>query len=129
MTIPYDTNYDPAAPVLSAALSSVVRQRPQVRFSALIDTGADMTAVPHTAINRLRLYAVGQIEVEGIHAQVAMVDIYTVRLSITDLLVREIEVVPTELPFVILGRDWLEPYCLLLNGPENSFQLSETPLL
>lgn len=129
MTIPYDAQYDPAAPVLTATLSGVVRQRPQVRFSALIDTGADMTAIPHTAVKRLRLYAVGQIEVEGIHAQVETVDIYTVRLSIANLPVREIEVVPTEQPFVILGRDWLAPYYLLLNGPENSFQLSETPLL
>ena len=71
----------------------------------------------------------GRIEVEGIHARVATVDIYTVRLAIADLPVREMEVVPTEQPFVILGRDWLESYYLLLNGPERTFLLSDTPLL
>lgn len=129
MTIPYDEQYDPAAPVLSATLSGMVRQRPLTRFSALIDTGSDMTAIPVSAVKRLRLYAVAQIAVEGIHAQAEMVDIYMVRLSIANLPAREMEVVPTEQPFVLLGRDWLESYYLFLNGPENNFLLSDTPLL
>lgn len=129
MTIPYDSNYDPAALILPAALSGVVRRRPQVRLTALIDTGADLTAIPDTAVKRLRLYSVGQMEVEDVHARVKTVDIYTARLSIADLPVREMEVVPTEQPFVILGRDWLENFYLLLNGPEKTFLLSATPLI
>jgi predicted aspartyl protease len=129
MTTPYDTNYDPAALILPAVLTGVVRRRPRVRLSALIETGADLTAVPDTTIKRLRLYAVGRIEVEDVHARVETVDMYTVRLSIGDLPVREMEVVPTEQPFVALGRDWLEKYYLLLNGPEQTFLLSDTPLL
>ena len=56
------------------------------------------------------------------------VNIYTVRLVIADLPVQEIEVVPTQQPFVMLGRDWLEHYYLLLNGPERTFLLSDKPL-
>lgn len=121
MTIPYDSNYEPAAPILSVTLSSVVRSRPRVRLSALIDTGADITAVPNTAVKRLRLYSVGRMEVEDVHARVETVDIYTVQLSIADQPVREMEVVQTEQPFVILGRDWLENQYLLMNGPEQKF--------
>jgi predicted aspartyl protease len=129
MTIPYDARYDPAAIILPAVLSGVVRNRPKLRLSALIDTGADLTAVPATAVSQLHLYAVGRMAVEDIHARVETVDIYTVRLSIADLPVREMEVLSTEHPFVILGRDWLEDYYLLLNGPEKTFVLSETPLI
>ena len=129
MTIPYDVSYEPSALVIPAVLAGVVRSRPQVRLSALIDTGSDITAVPETAVTRLRLYAVGRIEVEGVHAHVETVEIYTVQLSIADLRIREMEVIPTKQPFVILGRDWLETYYLLLNGPEQTFLLSETPLL
>lgn len=129
MTIPYDVSYEPSALVLPAVLTGVVRRRPQVHLSALIDTGSDITAVPETAVKRLRLYAVGRIEVEGVHAHVEAVEIYTVQLSIADLRIREMEVIPTKQPFVILGRDWLETYYLLLNGPEQTFLLSETPLL
>jgi predicted aspartyl protease len=129
MTIPYDSNYDPAALILPTVLSGVVRHRPQVHLSALIDTGADMTAVPDTAVKRLRLYAVGQMEIEDIYARVEKVDIYTIRLAVAGLPVQEMEVVPTQQPFVILGRDWLEHYYLLLNGPERTFLLSDRPLL
>jgi predicted aspartyl protease len=128
MTIPYDANHDPAALVLSADLMSVVRRQPRVTVPALIDTGADVTAIPVTAVRRLRLYAVGRIEVEDIHARVETVELYTVQLAITDLPVREMEVVSTEQPFIILGRDWLESYYLLLNGPEQTFLLSALPL-
>jgi predicted aspartyl protease len=129
MTLPYDASYDPPALIVPAVLSGVVRNRPKVQLPALIDTGAELTAVPNSAVNRLRLYAVDRIEVEDIHARVETVDIYTVRITVTDMPVREMEVVPTNQPFVILGRDWLEDYYLLLNGPDHSFLLSNTPLV
>ena len=128
MTIPYDASYDPAALILPAVLSGVVRNRPQVQLPALIDTGAELTAIPNSAVTRLNLYAIGRIEVEDIHARVETVDMFMVRMTISDLAVREIEVVPTNQPFVILGRDWLEDYYLYLNGPEQTFLLSDVPL-
>lgn len=39
------------------------------------------------------------------------------------------EVVQTGQPFVSLGRDWLESYYLMLNGPEKTLVLSDTPLI
>jgi predicted aspartyl protease len=128
MTISYDFNHDPPAPVLVAVLTGMVHRRPQVRLPALIDTGSDLTAIPHTVVKRLHLYAVARIKVEGIDAYVTSTEIYTVRLAITGQPVREMEVVQTEQPFVILGRDWLEHYYLLLNGPERNFLLSDRPL-
>jgi hypothetical protein len=38
------------------------------------------------------------------------------------------EVVLTPYPFVILGRDWLQGYYVLLDGPGQQFQLSRDPL-
>lgn len=129
MTIPYDDNFDPPALVLPAVLSSVVRSRPQVQFPALIDTGAEITAVPTPAIQRLDLYAVGRIDVEDVHARIETVNIYIVRITVGDTLAREIEVVPTEHPFIILGRDWLADFHLYLNGPEEVFLISDSPVL
>ena len=61
MTIPYDANYDPAALILPAVLYGVVRRRPQISLPALIDTGADLTAVPDLAVKRLRLYSFSRV--------------------------------------------------------------------
>ena len=41
---------------------------------------------------------------------------------------KKMEVVRTPYPFVILGRDWLEGYYMLLDGPGQRFQLSREPL-
>ena len=129
MTVRYDVNFDPPAPMLSAILTSVVRRRPRMRLADLIDTGADMTAIPNTVVKRLRLYAVGRIEIEGVHARVQTVDIYTVQMVVAGQPPLEMEVVQTELPFVILGRDWLAHYYLLLNGPDQTLLLSDIPLI
>jgi predicted aspartyl protease len=129
MTVANDASYDPPAPVLTATLTSVLHRRPQMRLPALIDTGSDITAIPSTVVKRLHLYAVGRMGVEGIDAFITTTEIYTIRLTITGQPAREIEVVATEQPFVILGRDWLQTYYLLLNGPDRNFLLSETPLI
>jgi hypothetical protein len=39
------------------------------------------------------------------------------------------EVILTKLPLAVLGRDWLQEYYLLLNGPEQNFLLSQTPIV
>ncbi|MBK9054682.1 MAG: hypothetical protein IPL78_28380 [Chloroflexi bacterium] len=41
---------------------------------------------------------------------------------------KKLEVVLTPYPFVILGRDWLQGYYVLLDGPGQQFQLSREPL-
>jgi predicted aspartyl protease len=128
MIVPYNSDFDPPAAVLSATLSGVIRSRPRLHLPALIDTGADLTAVPVTAVKQLHLYEVGRIEVENIQAQVTLADIYTVNVSVADLPARELEVVLTAHSFVVLGRDWLQAYYLLLNGPEQHFELSQFPL-
>lgn len=38
------------------------------------------------------------------------------------------EVILVPFPFVVLGRDWLQDYYLLLNGPKGQFRLSESPI-
>jgi predicted aspartyl protease len=129
MIVAYNTTYDPPAPELTATLTGVVHRRPQMRLPTWIDTGSDMTAIPHTAVHRLHLYAVGRMDVEGIDALVTTTEIYTVHLSISGQPAQEMEVVSTEQPFVILGRDWLQAYYLLLNGPNQNFLLSQTPIL
>ena len=111
--IAYDRNFDPPAIVLAVSVTGVVRRRPRIDSPAFIDTGADITAVPETLVN---------------NAFKTPVYTYDVFLSLPGESAQKLEVVLTPYPFVILGRDWLQGYYLLLDGPGQQFQLSREPL-
>jgi hypothetical protein len=127
--MPYDTTFAPPAPVVPVYLSGIVNTRPRIRISALIDTAADVTAVPSFLVNRLKLYPVGYAQLEGIEAVKTPVFTYKVRLILADQIISPLEVVLVEYDFVVLGRDVLADYYLLLNGPEATFDLKISPIV
>jgi predicted aspartyl protease len=95
----------------------------------LIDTGSDVTAVPANLVRKLRLYRLRRIRIEDVEAREIAGHTYAIRLTVGDYPTREMEVILTKLPFAVLGRDWLQEYYLLLNGPEQNFLLSQIPIL
>jgi len=124
---PYDTTFDPLAAVLTVQLTGVVHHRPQLRSAALIDTGADITAIPQECVERLKLYPFGRLLLEGHDAIPETVYTYEVRMSLPDQVSQEMEVVVTPYPFVILGRDWLQGFYLYLAGPEQQMEIADHP--
>ena len=126
--ITYNKTFNPPAPMLSVTVSGVVRTRPRTTIPALIDTGADITAVPIELAEKLSLYKFGRLQIEGVHGVTSPVYTYEARLVHDGYAAQEMEVILTHLPFVILGRDWLQNYYLYLNGPDEQFQLSSTSL-
>ncbi len=80
--IAYDTNLNPPAIVLSITVSGVVHRRPRIELSALIDTGADITAVPESFVERLKLYPIGRLQLEDAHAQKTPVFTYEAHLAL-----------------------------------------------
>lgn len=126
--IPYDTQFDPPAIVLSVMVAGVVHRRPRIELSALIDTGADVTAVPESLVERLKLYPVGRLQLEDANAVKTPVFTYEASVAMAEEPSKKMEVVVTPYPFVILGRDWLSEYYLLLDGPGQQYQISKNPL-
>jgi len=127
--IAYDKLFDPPALVLSVTVTGAVNSRPRARLQAIIDTGADVTAVPAYLERKLYLYAVDRLQIEDVRGIATRVNTYDVRLALVGQTPKTIEVVFTSLEFVVLGRDWLEDYYLLLNGPEQNFLLSSMPII
>lgn len=126
--IAYDRTFDPPAIVLAVTVTGAVRRRPRIDSPAFIDTGADITAVPETLVDKLRLYPIGRLNLEDANAVKTPVYTYDVFLNLPGESAQKLEVVLTPYPFVILGRDWLQGYYLLLDGPGQQFQLSREPL-
>jgi hypothetical protein len=46
-----------------------------------------------------------------------------------DLVIARLKVVATDFDFAVVGRDVLNRFYMLLNGPELTFDLSQTPFL
>lgn len=53
---------------------------------------------------------------------------YMVRLRIANKTISEHKVLLTGLDVGIIGRDLLNTFYVLLNGPEGTFEMAETPL-
>lgn len=127
--INYDTAHDPPAAVVPIRVANPIRKRLRRDVSALLDTGADITAIPAALESELHLYAVSRIRIENVDSSFNFVYTYTVRLEIGALIVPPIQVILTGLDFAIIGRDVLSRLYLLLNGPEQNFDLRTTSFL
>lgn len=126
--IPYSAEHNPPAPVLTIVLTNIVRGRPRVEVPALLDTGSDMTAIPSTLVDRLKLYPFNRIQIEGFGSEPITALTYAARILIEGFERQEVEVVLTDLPFAILGRDVLNQFYLYLDGPSQQFEIGSTPV-
>lgn len=126
--IPYDSSFEPPAPTLPIILTGVEHGRGGQNFQAIIDTGADITAVPTSLKDSLKLNPFGRLQLEDARGVIAPVYTFEVQVAVAGQAPVLLEVILAPFPFVVLGRDWLQDYYLLLNGPEQQFLLSEKPL-
>lgn len=126
--IPYDNSFSPPAIVLPVTVTGVIQTHPGITAQGLIDTGADITAIPASLQEKLDLYPFSRLQMEDARGVKDVVYTYEVMLAAAGQSPQVLEVILLPFPFVVLGRDWLQAYYLLLNGPEGTFVASATPL-
>jgi predicted aspartyl protease len=91
---------------------------------AQIDTAADLSVVPANLLEALRLVQLDSIAILGFGGVVRRLATYAVRLRLRGREPVSIEVVSSiEEPFVLLGRDVLNRYRLLLDGPRGFLEI------
>jgi predicted aspartyl protease len=121
---PYSIAYDPPAPVLVMTVASIFNRRLRQTLSALLDTGSDFTAIPAETIERLKLYPIRRLQFEDMHGNASVVFTYKIRIAVAEMVIPQLEVVPTGLHFGIVGRDLLNRFHLHLYGPQLAFEIS-----
>ncbi|HEY2785204.1 MAG TPA: hypothetical protein VGJ05_09540 [Fimbriiglobus sp.] len=125
MPAEYAYSFDPVpAPYVTADLALPGDPDCAVCLPALIDTGADRTIVPDFVPGRLRATPAGQKPMEGFAGPTVSLPLYWLQLRIhglpaTDVLVAACQ---TE-PYILLGRDVLNQYRIVLNGPTLRLEL------
>lgn len=109
------------APVCTVIISWGPNSR---SIPALIDSGADGTFIPKDVAMSLRLRKTDEVEVSGAAGEDEEQGIYTANLDLEGIRFRNYPVISnSKRKYAIIGRDILNRYSTILNGPHEEFSL------
>jgi hypothetical protein len=96
-----------------------------LNFSAQIDTAADRTVVPQSIIDTLAIPSVGSVLVQGFGGHSQQISLFPIVLKLTPLPAYRLTVAahPDE-SFILLGRDFLNHFLIVLDGPSEIVEFS-----
>jgi predicted aspartyl protease len=120
----YTTQKNPPAPFVHVTLRNTATGQELADLPAQVDHGADITAIPSRLANILELPRIRMLPVKGFGEP--MLELPTVLVEIT---IRQMQPVATEAllspdePYVLLGRDLLNRYRIVLDGPQLALEL------
>lgn len=123
---PYQTGVTPPAPFVAVTLAHPESGQRVDAVPAQVDTGAFKTVVPGQVIRSLNLVRLREIEAEGLHGTAVTLATFIVTLTVqgTDGS-HTIEVLASdEEPFVLLGRDVLNHFRVVLDGPGQRLEIA-----
>lgn len=112
----YDRSFDPPAPLAEIALRNIETGERIKIISVLLDTGADISLLPLSAIKKLRIKTSGEkVKLIGFDERVNVSDVYALQvIFLGKRLTGEYCVIDDEIG--ILGRDVLNQFSLIFDG-------------
>jgi len=94
-------------------------------LAALADTGADQTVIPTRIAEQLGLIPSRHVHVSGFDGVGASRPVYLIRLIVRDLPEIEVPVIGAwQFRYAILGRDVLNLYRVVFDGPNQRLEIS-----
>jgi hypothetical protein len=120
----YNRQIDPPAPFIHVTLRCIEIGTELSRQAAQLDIAADRTVLPGQLATTLRLVPLDEIEVAGFGGQIFTTPTYRVQIAVHDFDPIFAECIAhNDEPFILLGRDVLNHYRLLLDGPQLSLEI------
>jgi predicted aspartyl protease len=123
----YDgNNFDPPAPVLEVSLAAPdpVSYGQIVKCLALLDSGADISVIPRWIAEQLQLKYVDEVEAIGYDGVKKKAFVYSTKIifdGLGDLIIRT---VAADNEYILIGRDILNKWSLLLRGRNRTFEIN-----
>jgi hypothetical protein len=115
----YNGQVTPPAPFVHVTVQPPGGATAVSELPALLDTAADITVIPAQVADDLHLVPLGEVPIGGFDGRVTWVSTFLIQLGLRQFLPRVIRVVASrDEPYVLLGRDVLNGYRLLLDGPQ-----------
>jgi predicted aspartyl protease len=122
----YNVQMAPPAPFVHVTIGHPNEEREANEWPAQLDTAADRTVIPGRIADELKLIPLREVPVGGVSGTVVVMRVYLIRLTIRQLPQSTLEVLASpEEPFVLLGRDVLNRFRVLLDGPRLSLEMAE----
>lgn len=115
LSYPYDTSYDPPAPVVPVRISAPGSPDRGVALPALVDSGADVTVIPAAVAAAIGLPPIGRLGVAGVAGVVHGAVVYAAEVEMNGVR-RSAEVIGLG-DQTVLGRNLLNQWVLVLDGP------------
>ncbi len=115
---------DPPAPFVNVVLRNPATGTELRDLPAQLDTAADRTVLPESMVRSLDLPQVGTMKFGGFGGVMHTLPVYAVLLGLHDLPIQPFKVAAhTEESWILLGRDVLNAYRVLLDGPQLALQI------
>lgn len=118
--IRYNYNHQivPPAPFVHVTVRCVETGQQIGQAPAQLDIAADRTVLPGEYVEQLGLVPLDEVPIGAFGGQVMLLPTYRVQVGIRELPTVMIEAIAhAEEPYVLLGRDVLNHFRLLLDGP------------
>jgi predicted aspartyl protease len=114
----YNQQVTPPAPFVHVSVRPFYEGTTGNTVPAQIDTAADLSVIPGRLVDELRLIPLDSIAVLGFGGHMATLPTFLVELRIRELNPVTVKVLSShDEPFVLLGRDVLNRFTVLLDGP------------
>ena len=114
----YNQQITPPAPFVHVSIRPPERGIAVSGLPALLDTAADITVIPARVAEELQLIPLDEVPIGGFDGRVSWVSTFLVQLALRQSPPKVIRVVASrDEPYVLLGRDVLNDYRAILDGP------------
>lgn len=117
-SFPYDSSYNPAAPVLSIGLGPSGEEAARLELVAFVDTGADVTMIPTAILVDAGCRYSEKARLRGVVGEPVTVNLHLAAVHVANQVVHGVSVIARKgSNEAILGRDVLNQLDLRLIGP------------
>jgi predicted aspartyl protease len=121
----FDSTFKPPAPVAEVVVSHPVTHITSDLLLGKLDTGADMTILPKSVIEVLGLESRSSIMARGFDGRVSRMSVYYVRLVVETYVLDGVRCIASERTNVLLGRNVLNQFFLILDGPGRRVEIRQ----
>ncbi len=122
---PYSSRFYPPAPLVDVTVENPHTPDRRVTLQAIIDTGADITAIPESVVSQLLLQVSERIKVAGLDGKQSTLPTFIVNIRMTDLTIERVEVIGWPSEEIVLGRDLLSNFEIFLDGKNRQFEIRD----